>query len=473
MAGMGRPRSAVPTKYMQTILLKGEEVRRQRGHGTPALGWRIRVWDARAGAQTESSFYGSYEQAVREMGRQGEEQARAEAPPVPHAKAITVGEWAAHWLDSVYVWKIPPAGGFDGVRRPYATWAKARSILRANLVPALGEHAKLGRITRATLVEAIGSLTRLDRAGRPTTTPLAASSKTTVVAVARSFFRDAERAGILTSNPAAHLPTVWGEPGTSRTLLVPSILDVEKLAAAMDTTWPLPTWCADLVGPNGEGHGDFVRLIAYTGLRFEELAALPASAAHLSRRTLDVLDTASEAGGRREYRTGEGKTAAATRHVTIVDQAVPVLRRLNEIRKRGLALESGRDAGRLARDPKRKPNRPLDERWLLLVCGGQGGFLGYGHWRRKLAAAQAASGVPYRAHDLRHVCASILIATPGVTKDEIRVQMGHDSISTTERVYRHQFRVDRSEMARRISAGISTMEAAENATAELGEDADW
>lgn len=116
-------------------------------------------------------------------------------------------------------------------------------------------------------------------------------------------------------------------------------------------------------------------------------------------------------------------------------------------------------------------------RWLIAGCcwfpAPGGGFVGYGYWRRKLSEAQNASGVLFSAHDLRHVCASILIATPDVTKDEVREQMGHDSISTTEKVYRHQFRVGRSELARRISAGISIMSAAETATAEVGEDDDW
>lgn len=471
---MPRPRSAKPTEYRQTVLIDGNRVSRQRTDpGDPSkLGWRIRVWDPRTGRQTESTFFGAYEAAVREMARLGGEAERSAVATVTHANSVTVGEWVPQWL-ALYAWKVAPAPGFDGVARPFATWSKSRSILRANLVPALGEQAKMRGITHTTLMAAIGSLMRQDAAGNPSSTPLAPSSKATVAATARSFFRDAVLAGILKVSPAANLPTVWGAAGTARTLLIPSILNVEALASAMDKSWPLPTWCADLAGPNGEGHGDIVRLIAYSGLRFEEMAALPASAVHMTRRTLDVLDTASESGGRREYRIGAGKTDAATRHLTIVDQAVPAMRRLNAIRKRGLEREVDRDAARLARGPQRPPNRPLADRWLLLVCGARGGFIGYSYWRRRLSEAQDASGVVFGAHDLRHVCASILIATPDVTKDEVREQMGHDSISTTEKVYRHQFRVDRSELARRISAGISIMSAAETATAEVGEDDDW
>lgn len=162
-------------------------------------------------------------------------------------------------------------------------------------------------------------------------------------------------------------------------------------------------------------------------MRFEELAATPASAVHLTRHVIDVTSTASESGGRREYREDGGKTNAAKRHIIIIPQAVPVLRRLQAIRKKGAEREPARDAARLARPTRAKrdksgqpgkrrlPNRPIEQRWLLLAGGAQGGFQGYGHYRKRLAEAQVAAGVDYDAHDLRHVCASVLIVS-GATK---------------------------------------------------------
>lgn len=176
-----------------------------------------------------------------------------------------------------------------------------------------------------------------------------------------------------------------------------------------------------------------------------QFAAPAATAVFISRRTLDVLDTASESGGCREHREGSGKTDAATRHLIIIDQALPVLRRLNAIRKRSQEPEAARDARRVARQRPgaqvRPPNRPLDQRWLLIVTGDQGG--------------------------------SILIATPGITIENVREQMGQDSERTTERVYRHQFHLDRSVLVAPISKGYSTMKAAATATATVTEGESW
>ena len=71
----------------------------------------------------------------------------------------------------------------------------------------------------------------------------------------------------------------------------------------------------------------------------------------------------------------------------------------------------------------------------------------------------------YDAHDLRHVAASILYAS-GEGVREIREQIGHASERTTESVYRHMFKVDRTEMARRVSAKQAALTAAEIAAAE-------
>lgn len=460
---------------------KGEpkQARRQRRHpASGELGWRIRTWDPRTRTQPESTFWGSRDDALREMDRVGAERAGG-APAPAHAASVTVSDWRDPFLAD-YAYKVKPGKGHAGIHRPYATWAKAKAVLDANLIPALGAHQKMRTVTHAMLVDSIGSLQRKDGTG-----PLAPSSKTTVASVARSFFRDAVTAGVLLSgNPAARLPTVWGEDGTGRSLLIPSIRDMETLAQAMDRSWPLPTWAADLYGPNGEGRGDGLRLIAYTGVRFEELAATPARAVHLTRHVLDVKPTASESGGRREYRESGGKTLAATRHIIILPQAIPVLRRLQAIRKRGADREPARDAARLARPTRAKrdksgqpgnrrlPNRPIEQRWLLLFGGTQGGFQGYGHWRKKLAEAQLASGVDYDAHDCRHICASALIAS-GADTSVIRNQMGHVTDSTTERVYRHEFALDRSELAARLGLSWDQIKAAEAATALVREDPDW
>jgi hypothetical protein len=115
-------------------------------------------------------------------------------------------------------------------------------------------------------------------------------------------------------------------------------------------------------------------------------------------------------------------------------QAIPVLRRLRAIRKRGTEREAARDPARLARpapakrdkseEPgkRRPPDRPLELRWPLLAGVAQGGFKGYGHWRKKLKEAQEACGVDLDAQDLRHICASVLWVSDA-TMAQIQNQM--------------------------------------------------
>lgn len=75
-----------------------------------------------------------------------------------------------------------------------------------------------------------------------------------------------------------------------------------------------------------------------------------------------------------------------------------------------------------------------------LVNGERGGYLGYAMWRRypKLAhgctAAHPDSIVKYTAHELRHVCASLLIAS-GATDMRVANQMNHSKIETTKKIY--------------------------------------
>lgn len=244
--------------YMHTVRNpEGELVRQQRTNHAGQLGWRLRVHDPRTGKQPERVFYGTYEQAVRELAKESAALAAQVAPRVAHAKAVTVGDWIPQWL-AIYAWKVPPSknGKYAGVRREYSTYKKAENIAVAQLAPALGENTRLSQIDHDMLLDAISGLTRLDRrTNEPTDEPLAESTLATVASVARAMFRDAMKAGVLPASPAAGLPTNWGTGVTRRTALIPSILEVEKLATAMDQTWPLPTWARDLYGPERRGPG--------------------------------------------------------------------------------------------------------------------------------------------------------------------------------------------------------------------------
>src|ERR1022692_2345636 len=93
-----------------------------------------------------------------------------------------------------------------------------------------------------------------------------------------------------------------GAPLTRRRILIPSIPQVLRLAAALDHFKP--------------GLGDVAMVLAFTGLRWEEAEAVPVDNVDLNGQCMTVDRTASESGGRRDIRN-DMKTRAAVRVVMI------------------------------------------------------------------------------------------------------------------------------------------------------------
>lgn len=430
------------------------KVKRQRSDARGALGWRLRYSDPRSARQPERTFYGSYADAVRELAGFERTSTAATVAPAAHLKAITLQEWAVEWLRRRR-WKHAPSGAFAGEIRPHSTFAKERNIVEACLLPGLGPQTKLRAVTLQELRAWIGGLTLLNDQGVRGDQPMAPASKTTVSNVVRLFFRDAARELGLSPDPALGLPTTWGTDTSDRRILVPHLGEVERLAQALDQAWPLPHWARDLCGPGGEGRGDIVRLLAFSGMRWEELAAMPVELVHRAEKLMGVRYTATESGGKRVW-VDATKTGAGERHIVIVPQLHDVIDRLDAIRVRGAELESAR-AGRRAVRGGRTPLAPPTGLWSLLVSGERGGFISYGQWRKELAEARAMSGVDLTAHELRHVAASILYAAVGADWNMLKEQMGHRSAQETERIYVHVFRGDRARVARMLGAKIEEL----------------
>lgn len=372
------------------------------------LGWRLRPQDPKSGRQLDRTFFGTYDEAVVELSRFVEEREASVASALPSAKTVTVGGWAEAWLMR-YKWKVPPTRTQSGQRRNFPTLAKHKSVLSAYVIPSLGPDTKLHKITYDMLVEAIADLTLAN--GQ---TPASASTKATVVSSLSLMFRDAVRAGVLTANPAAGLPTNWGP--TRRSTLIPSLQEAQALACEMDKR------------PHTQ-LGDITRLITFTGLRIEEITGLRTSEVDFKRRTIWIERSVTESGGRRNINE-HTKTDAGIRSVIILDQAVEPLERL---------IEYSRSVGS-----------------KLVACGVRGGFMSYGWWRSNLRIAREISGVNYTAHELRHVCASMLIAS-GANIETVREQMGHERVSTTQGVYRHALKLDRSKLAGRLSRAVTEL----------------
>ena len=194
----------------------------------------------------------------------------------------------------------------------------------------------------------------------------------------------------LTTNPARGVRLPRRPPARERILTVD---DVRGLAAGLGRD------------------GDLVLTMAYLGLRWSELAALKVSDIDLVRRRVRIVERATEVGGRMDV--SAPKSRASRRHVAIPGLLEPVLR--------------ARIAG----------GQPDD----LVFSAPDGGYLRNGNWRSRsgwsrVTAELGLAGVT--PHDLRRTFGS-LARSAGADLRWIQRAMGHESISTTARIYAHLY----------------------------------
>ena len=64
--------------------------------------------------------------------------------------------------------------------------------------------------------------------------------------------------------------------------------------------------------------------------------------------------------------------------------------------------------------------------------------------------------VTYTAHELRHVCASLLIAS-GASDMQITNQMGHSRVETTKNIYGHLFEQDRKTLLEALNSTVTRL----------------
>ncbi|GAB3062688.1 site-specific integrase [Intrasporangium mesophilum] len=158
-------------------------------------------------------------------------------------------------------------------------------------------------------------------------------------------------------------------------------------------------------------HGDLVLAMAYLGLRWSELAALRVSDVDLFRRRVRIVERATEVGGRMDV--AGPKSRASRRHVAIPGLLEPVLQ----------ARVSGKEQ---------------DD---LVFTAPEGGYLRNGNWRRRsgwTAATQELGLAGATPHDLRRTFGS-LARSAGADLRWIQRAMGHESITTTARIYAHLY----------------------------------
>jgi integrase len=173
-----------------------------------------------------------------------------------------------------------------------------------------------------------------------------------------------------------------------------------------------------------EPYGTLVYLFAYGGLRWGEAAALKRKRCDLDRSRLEVAESLADVDGRLHLGTTKNHRS---RIVTIP------------------GFLRDRLDGHLS-------HHVPDDPEALLFTSPQGAPLRNSNFRRQVwYQAVEDAGLPkgLRIHDLRHTCASLLIAA-GANPKAVQVQLGHSSITVTMDRYTHLFPSDVDTLARRL-----------------------
>lgn len=157
--------------------------------------------------------------------------------------------------------------------------------------------------------------------------------------------------------------------------------------------------------------GDLVLTMALLGLRWSELAGLRVADVDLVRGRVRVVERATEVGGHMDV--SAPKSRASARAVAVPASLRPVL--------------AARVADKAGTD--------------LVFTAPDGGYLRNGNWRTRSGWAEATTElglVGVTPHDLRRTFGS-LARSAGADLRWIQKAMGHESITTTARIYAHLY----------------------------------
>lgn len=327
-----------------------------------------------------------YEARYRDpAGRSRSKTFRTKAEARTYLARVESAKHAGTWIDPqraklrFSTWAEERAAWSD--LRP-ATRARADSLIRTHVLPEFGDVA-LGSITPLAVQSWINDLVE------------GGLSPSTVHGCYRLLGR------IMSAAASAQL--IAASP--CRDMTLPLIERAEMLFLTADELHRLAL-----------AAGSFSPLIysaGYLGLRWGELAGLKRARIDTLRGALEVTETLNDVGGHLHF--GPPKTKAARRRVSIPPFLASMLSDHLLARPGGpeALVFVGRDGAPLRRTAFRTR-----------------------HW--KPAVKKAGLPDALRFHDLRHTCASLLIAQ-GAHPKEIQARLGHSSITTTLDRYGHLF----------------------------------
>jgi integrase len=287
----------------------------------------------------------------------------------PTRARLDVAQWAEQWFASQVQLKETTRSGY-------------RYSLDRHVVPRWGS-LRLGEVGHADVQAWVAGLSAR----------LAPSTVRQIYLVLSGVMKYAVRDGRLSRNPCedVRLPRVVKH---RRGYLTHQ--QVAQLAAAVSD------------------HGDVIPFLAYTGLRWGEMAALRVSRVDVARRRLDVVEAVSDPRGALVYSSPKSHER----------RSVPFPSVLTELLERRMA------------------NKPPDG---LVFSGTDGGVLRNNNFRHRAfdtAVAHLRELDPQfpkvTPHDLRHTAASLAVSA-GANVKAVQRMLGHASAAMTLDVYADLF----------------------------------
>ena len=350
-------------------------------------GWRIVIEggrDARTGARRRivHSVRGNRRRAEEEMHRLLHE---LEAGTYVEPSKLTLTDYLRRWLQDYCEPRLAP-NTIDGYRR----------LLEGHIIPRLGA-LKLRQLQPLHLQDFYSEMLRAGR--KDGKGGLSARS----VQYMHRIIHEALGHAVKWQLVARNVADAAEAPRPRRPSLV--VLDVDGARRLLRAA---------------EGHPDeaLVRVALLTGLRRGELLALRWTDMDLAAGQLRVTRAATRLQGRTMYR--EPKSSRSRRAVALPASVVAVLKvhRKRQLEERlRLGVRPGEDDLVFCRPDA----RPLDPS-------------GVSHRLRCLASAAGVPGL--RFHDLRHACATLMLAQ-GTHPKVVQERLGHETITTTMDIYSH------------------------------------
>jgi integrase len=330
-------------------------------------------------------------------------------------------EWmAAQDTDATRgVWTDPNLGR-ESVAAIAAEWQQSRhrtgpktrqghdSILRAHVLPEFGER----RISAIDAADIQKWVNRLAEVAAPTTV----SNVFTVLRMVMDF---GVRRRYIPANPCASVE----KPPRRRRITIRPLTheEVRALAGAM------PSESARVA----------VLMAAYMGMRAGELWALKRTDVNLLRHELSIDKALKELTVRSTERLPDGYTR-------ITPSLVLGPTKTHQTRKLNVPSFLADELGPLLADADAE----------FLFTDSEGGPVRHGNfYRRTFTKHMPAELSGTRWHDLRHTCASLLIAE-GAHPSSIQRHLGHNDIQTTLNVYGHMFPAAQEAMAASMDAAF-------------------